>query len=61
MSLQNSNFNQFNELLERYLENVMHKYFFGICITESIPYGLETKNTKAVQLLEKPIEEKLDN
>ena len=60
-SPQKSTFNLFNGFLDRYLENMMRKHCFGIWISESIPYGFASTNTKAVQLLEKMIVEKLDN
>ena len=61
MSPQNSILNQFNGFLDRYLENMMQQHCFGRWINESIPYGLESSNTKAVQLLAKTIVAKLDN
>ena len=61
MSPKNYTLNWFNEFIDHYIENMMQKPCFGICINESAPYGLASKNNKAVQLLEKPIVEKLDN
>ena len=61
MSPQNSILNEFNGFLDRYLENMMQQHCFGRWIKESIPYGLESSNTTAVQLLAKTIVAKLDN
>ena len=61
MSPQKSILDQFNGFLDRYLENMMRQHCFGWWINESIPYELESSNTKSVQLLTKTIVEKLDN
>ena len=45
---QKSTFNQFNGLIDRYIENMMQKPWFRIWISESTPYGLAGTNTKAV-------------
>ena len=60
MSPQKPTFNQFNIFPDLYLENMIQKPLLGICISESIPYGLASKNSKAVPLLAKYLVEKLD-
>ena len=61
MSPEKSNFNKFNVVLDRYLENMMLKPCFGIRIGEMIPYVLASTGTEAVQLLAKLTAEKVDN
>ena len=61
MSPQKSTFNRFNGFLGCCLENIVRKPCFGRWISESIPYGLASTNTKALQLLAKAIVTKLDN